>query len=162
METNDSGKKIKGLDEFVSWVDSFCEDNHIPNIKYNEDDEAPMKLEYGEIISLSSEECFAQAMILMNYASYLQKKLDTLDSHLSWCDNAMNYLFSHEWDNYTGKFTPKEIVKKSIIKGNSYAQELEKCRIRLSSGVRLISEQCKDVKKRVSLLQDLGKKRSFS
>ena len=43
-----------------------------------------------------------------------------------------------------------------------YAEELEKCRIRLQSAYTIVIEQCKDVKKRVNLFQDLGKKRSFS
>ena len=162
MEENDSADKIKGLSEFIEWVDNYCSEHHVPDPQFNGSDSFILQMDYTALLDLSAEECFANAICLMNYASVLQKKADTLNGHLSWCIEALDYLFSQQWDNYSGKFTPKEVVKKSIIQGNSYAQELEKCRLRLKSVYDITIEQCKDIKKRVNLLQDLGKKRNFS
>ena len=162
METDDLGEKIKGLDEFISWIDNFCSDNNIPEPVYDSADSFLLKMDYTKLLELSSEECYANAICLMNYASFLQKKADKIGGHLSWCNEALNFLFSRQWNDYSGSYAPKEVIKKSIISGNSYAEELEKCRIRLQSAHTIVMEQCKDIKKRVNLLQDLGKKRSFS
>ena len=162
METDDLGEKIKGLNDFVEWIDSFCKENNIPDLQYSGTDAFILQMDYTALLDLNAEECFANALCLMNYASFLQKKADKIGGHLSWCNEALNFLFSRQWNNYTGSYAPKEVIKKSIISGNSYAEELEKCRIRLESAHTIAIEQCKDIKKRVNLLQDLGKKRNYS
>lgn len=162
MEENDNEGKVKGLNDFVEWVDNYCVKNNIPDPQYDPSDSFILQMDYTSLLDLSAEECFANALCLMKYASFLQKKSDVINGHLSWCVEALDYLFSQQWDNYSGKFTPKEVIKKSIIQDNSYAQELEKSRLRLKSVYDIAIEQCKDIKKRVNLLQDLGKKRNFS
>lgn len=162
METDDYGEKVKGLDEFIKWVNNFCKTHNLPNPKHNTDDELILNLSYADLMELSSEECYASAFCLMNYASFLQRTSDEIKGHLSWCNTAMDFLFSQKWDSYAGKFTPKEIIKQSIIRNMPDASVLEKCRLRLESVYNLSIEQCKDVKTRVDLLQNLGKKRSFS
>lgn len=162
MEESDSNSKIKGLSEFIEWTDSYCIENSIPDPQYSATDAFILQLDYQALLELNAEECFANAICLMNYASFLQKKADKIGGHLSWCNEALNFLFSRQWNDFSGSYAPKEVVKKSIISGNSYAEELEKCRIRLQSAHTITIEQCKDIKKRVSLLQDLGKKRNFS
>jgi hypothetical protein len=166
MEKYDYAEKIKGLDVFILWVDEYCVENNIPNLEYDATDALILKMGYNALLDLTSEECYANAICLMNYASSLQKEADKLKSHLSWCNAAMDYLFSQKWDAYSvssgGSYTPKEIIKQSIIRNTPYAQDLEKCRIRLDSVYNIVVEQCKDVKTRVDLLQSLGKKRSFS
>jgi hypothetical protein len=162
MDADDYREKIKGLDVFVDWVDNYCIENHIPNVEYNATDAFILQMDYTSLLELSSEECYVNAICLMNYASNIQKTADKIKSHLSWCDAAINYLFSKKWEKYSVAFQPKEVIQQSIIDSDPYAQEVEKCRIRLRSVYNISIEQCKDIKKRVELLQDLGKKRSFS
>ena len=163
LRRSDSEKSSQEIvDEFINWVNNFCTTNNLPDIKHSATDEWILNLSYIDLMELSSEECYANAFCLMNYASFLQKKSDEIRGHLAWCNTAMDYLFSQKWDHYAGKFTPKEIIKQSIIRDVPDAQVLEKCRLRLGSVYHISAEQCKDVKTRVDLLQSLGKKRSFS
>jgi hypothetical protein len=120
-----------------------------------------MKLTFEEILSLSSEECYAYATILMNYAGFLQKQLDRSSSLLSYCNGLSDYEFAKEWGNHD-KYMPAEIKKNAIMAENSYLLSIEKCRVRLRSACEMLSESCRDIKKRVSIFQDLGKKRSFN
>lgn len=156
--TNDESVEV--LNKFTEWVENFCRENGI--IDYKDSDQyAPIiNLRNEDILSLSSDECFANAITLMNYAGLLQKKYDLIHSQHNWCVEALNFLYAKYWDRYD-KFLPAEIRKKSIIIENSFAQSIEKSRLRLYSGMQMLSETVKDIKKRVSLFQDLGKARSF-
>jgi hypothetical protein len=69
-------------------------------------------------------------------------------------------LYAKYWDRYD-KFLPAEIKKKSIIAENTFAQSIEKARLRLYASMQILNETSRDIKKRVSLFQDLGKSRSF-
>ena len=162
MEDDDITSKIEGLNKFVAWIDDYCKENHVPDPQYNGSDAFILQMDYQAFLDLSAEECFANALCLMNYASFLQKKADKIAGHLSWCNEALNFLYSRLWNDYSGSYAPKEVIKKSIIAGNSYAEELERCRIRLELAYTIVIEQCRDIKKRVNLLQDLGKKRNYS
>jgi len=151
---------IDGLDKFTEWIDNFCAANNIVEYKDSDEYSHILHLPPEEIISLTSDECFTNAITLMNYGGLLQKKLDLISSQYSWCVEALNYLFAKQWSNYD-KFLPAEIKKQSIISENTYAQSIEKSRLRLYAGIQMLSETCRDIKKRVSLFQDLGKARSF-
>lgn len=153
-------ESIEALDKFTAWVESFCKENGLIEYKDHKEYEPIINMTNGEILSLSSDECFANAMTLMNYAGILQKKHDIIDSQYNWCNEALNYLYSKYWNNYD-KFLPAEIRKKCIVSENSFAQSIEKCKIRLYSSLQLLSETTKDIKRRVTLFQDFGKSRSF-
>lgn len=146
--------------DFNEWVDNYCITNNIPSFEFNEDHKLVMGFSIQELNRLSSEETYAYAMVLMNYAGYLQKKLDVAQSQLYWCGQALEYLFAKHWNNYD-KFLPSEIKKKSILIDNSYAESVEKSRIRLQAALFFLEESCRDVKKRVSILQDMGKAKAF-
>ena len=90
----------------------------------------------------------------------LQRKLDLIRSQFNWCEEAINYLCAKQWDQQD-KFMPAEIKKKNIIRDNSYAVVVEKCRLRLYAGILSLEETCKDLKKRANIFQDLGKGKSF-
>lgn len=131
-------ESIEVLDKFSKWIDNFCVENGV--IDYKENDQ--------------------YALTLMNYASLLQKKYDVVHSQHTWCVEALNFLYAKYWDKYD-KYLPAEIKKKSIILENSFAQNVEKSRIRLYAAMQILSESARDVRKRVSIFQDLGKHRSF-
>lgn len=153
-------ESIKFLDDFTEWVNSFCKENGIIEYKDRNEYEPIVNMSHDDILCLSSDECFANAITLMNYAGTLQKKHDLINSQHNWCIEALNFLYAKYWDRYD-KFLPAEIRKKSIIAENSFAQNIEKCRLRLHAGMEVLSETAKDIKKRVTLFQDLGKSRSF-
>ena len=155
-----SGESIEVLQKFTDWVETFCKENNIIEYKDRNEYEPIINMSNGEILSLSSDECFANALTLMNYAGILQKKYDLIDSQYNWCIEALNFLYAKYWDNYD-KFLPAEIRKKSIISDNSFAQSIEKCRLRLYASMQILSETTKDIKRRVTLFQDFGKSRSF-
>jgi hypothetical protein len=155
-----SCESIEVLQKFTNWVEAFCTENNIIEYKDRDEYEPIINMTNGELLSLSSDECFANALTLMNYAGILQKKHDLVDSQYNWCIEALNFLYAKYWDNYD-KFLPAEIRKKSIISENSFAQSIEKCRLRLYASMQILSETTKDIKKRVTLFQDFGKSRSF-
>lgn len=159
LNTNDD-ESIELLDKFTDWVNSFCKENNIIEYKDSNEYEPILSLSNDDIIGLSSDECFANAITLMNYAGRLQKKHDLINSQYNWCVEALNFLYSKYWDRYD-KYLPAEIKKKCIIGENSFAQRVEKCRLRLYASVEMLSETIKDIKKRVTLFQDLGKSRSY-
>lgn len=156
----ENSESIKGLDEFTNWVEEFCKDNNLIEYKDSEHYDYIINMPHEDILSLSSDECFANALTLMNYAGTLQKKHDLIDSQYNWCNEAMNTLYAKYWDRYD-KFLPAEVRKKSILIENSYAQAVEKNRVRLYASMQILREMSKDIKKKVSLFQDLGKSRSF-
>jgi hypothetical protein len=117
-------------------------------------------MSHEDILALSSDECFSNAITLMNYAGMIQKKHDLIYAQYNWCLEALNFLYAKYWDRYD-KFLPAEVRKKSIIIENSFAQSIEKCRLRLYASMQILLETAKDTKKRVSLFQDLGKARNF-
>lgn len=155
-----SYESIEVLDKFTKWVEDFCVENGVIDYKENDQYEIIINMPHDDIRGLSNDECFAYALTLMNYASLLQKKYDVVHSQHIWCVEALNFLYAKYWDRYD-KYLPAEIKKKSIILDNSFAQSVEKARIRLYAAMQILSESAKDVRKRVSILQDLGKHRSF-
>lgn len=155
-----SCESIEVLEKFTNWVESFCVENNILEYKDSEEYKTILYMSYEDILSLSSDECFSYAITLMNYAGILQKKHDVINAQYNWCNEALNFLYAKYWERYD-KFLPAEIRKKSIIIENSFAQNIEKCRLRLHASMQILLETSKDIKKRVSLLQDLGKTRSF-
>lgn len=155
-----TGESVEALQKFTKWVDEFCIEAGIVSYEDSEQYELIINMRHEDILSMSSDECFANAIILMNYAGLLQKKLDVIQSQYNWCNEALNYLSAKYWDRYD-KYLPAEIKKKSIIIENTYAQSIEKSRLRLYASSQVLSETCKDIKKRVSLFQDLGKVRNY-
>lgn len=157
---SESEHTVEALKEFTSWVENFCLENGI--VSYHDSDKYIDILNFSEekIMSLSSEECFCHAVTLMNYAGNLQKKVDIIESQYYWCNQAMNYLYAKYWSTQE-QFIPAEIKKQSIILENSYAQSVEKNRIRLHASLVSLKDTCKDIKRRVAIFQDLGKYRSF-
>ena len=158
MET--SFREIKGVKEFTAWIDAFCKDSNVPEFSYSEDYKDIMVMTTSDIIGLSSEECLAMAYTLMGYAGLLQSKLDLVKGQSRWCVEALDYLYAKYWNNYD-KFLPSEIRKKSILHENTYANEIEGARIKLLSGIDYLEETTRDIKKRVNLLQDLGKVKGY-
>lgn len=161
MEEQNTTNETSPVDEFKDWINGFCESNHLPKYAFNSDVEDIINMSYGEIMALTSDECYSKSLILMNYASLLQRKLDNLDGQLQWCEQAITLLCSKYWNNYD-KFLPSDIRRQSILSENSYGQKLEESRIKLQSGITMLKETCKDIKKQVQILQELGKKRSYS
>jgi hypothetical protein len=155
-----SSESIEVLNKFTEWVESFCKENNIVEYKDSNEYATILHMSYEDILSLSSDECFSYAITLMNYAGLLQKKHDLINAQYNWCMEALNYLYAKYWERYD-KFLPAEVRKKTIIIENSFAQNIEKCRLRLYASMQILLETSKDIKKRVSLLQDLGKTRSF-
>ena len=161
MEIDSIIGEINSVKEFDEWIDNVCKENNIPSCKYDIKVESILNHNYEEILSLSSEECFACSILLMNYATYLQSKCDRLNSVLSYSNALLDRELSKLWNNYD-KFIPGEVKRQMMIKDNSYMTLLEKCKIRLQAIESTISESCKDVKRRVSLYQDFAKKRGFN
>lgn len=157
IEDTDS---VAGLSNFTEWVESFCKENNIPNFKVDDECEYILSISSETIAGLDADECFAYSLQIMNYAGALQRKLDLIRSQFNWCEEAINYLCAKQWDQQD-KFMPAEIKKKNIIRDNSYAVVVEKCRLRLYAGILSLEETCKDLKKRANIFQDLGKGKSF-
>lgn len=155
-----TGESVEALQKFTAWVEDFCTEAGIVSYKNSDEYESILDLRHEDILGMSSDECFANAIILMNYVGFLQKKLDMIQSQLNWCVEALTYLSAKYWDRYD-KYLPADVKRKSIIIENTYAQSIEKSRLRLCAGSQVLSETCKDIKKRVSLFQDLGKTRNF-
>lgn len=156
---NDS-PEISGLKDLTEWVNNFCDINQIKYADYSIEYSSVMNMAHEEIMSLSSEECFSKALVLMNYASFIQKKLDIMSAQLHWCNEALLYLQAKLWSDFD-KYIPSDVKRKSICIENSYALEVEKQTIRISAAVNTLSSLVSDIKKRVSLLQDLGKRKNF-
>jgi hypothetical protein len=151
---------VKQLKDFNDWVESYCKENNIPEYEYTKEHRDILMLSSEDLNNLAAVETYAYAAILMNYAGHLQKKLDIVQSQLYWCNQALEYLFAKYWNNYD-KSMPWEIKKKSILIDNSYAESVEKSRIRLEAAVYCLGESCRDIKKRVNILQDMGKAKAF-
>ena len=91
LDTAD-GESVEALRKFTNWVEAFCKENNIIEYKDREEYEPIINMTNGELLSLSSDECFANALTLMNYAGILQKKHDLIDSQYNWCIEALNFL----------------------------------------------------------------------
>lgn len=157
-----NSENIQGLEDFTKWVEGFCRSSGL--IEPVENDpmyEFILNLNHDKLIDLSAEECMTHAFILIGYVSALQKKLDLMISQHVWCVEAMNYLYARQWDNYD-KFLPSELRKQSIIRENTYAQAVEKQRLRLKAGIQMLEESCKDIRRKVDILQSLGKIRTYN
>lgn len=161
MEIDSVIGEINSVREFNEWIDSICKENNLLESKYDESVKSISNHSYDEILSLSSEECFACSIVLMNYAIYLQSICDRINSVLSYSNALLDRELSKVWSNYD-KFIPAEIKRQMIIKDNSYMTLLEKCRLRLNAIQSTMSESCKDIKRKVSLYQDFAKKRGFN
>jgi len=117
-------------------------------------------MDYEDLLSLTADECFAKAILLMNYSTYLQRRMSVLKSQLNWCKEIIEYQLSKYWAQYDKSF-PWEIKRKAIIKDNSYMLLVQKFIIQLESSVAIIEDSYHDVKKRVSLIEGLGKHRRY-
>ena len=160
MEKKTKDVTPNGLDEFTAWIDSFCDTNHIPGCVYKDEYNDILEMEYEDLLSLTADECFAKAIMLMNYSTYLQRRMSVLKSQLNWCKEIMEYQLSKHWSQYDKSF-PWEVKRKAIIKDNSYMLLVQKWIIQLESSVTMIEDSYHDVKKRVSLFESLGKHRRY-
>lgn len=160
METEAKTDSPKGLDEFTEWMESFCDTNHVPGCIYKEEYTDLLELEESEILSLTSDECFTKSLILMNYATFLMKRLGIIKAQLHWCKETMDFLIGKYWESY-GSSTPWDIRRKVIIKDNSYMTLLQKYIIQLESTVVIMENSYYDIKKRATIFENLGKKRGF-
>jgi hypothetical protein len=148
-----------GFLNITQWIEGFCTDRI--NAAYDEERcREILSLDNSTIMHLDQNECFAYATTLMNYASYLQKKVATLRSQYSWCEDGLNYVFSKSWMNYD-KWMPAEVRKQAIISENIYAATLNKIRIRIYAAIQLTEDECKDIKRRVNIFQEFGNARRF-
>ena len=161
MENTNIENETSPINEFKEWIDGFCLSNHLPQYAFNSDVEDIINMPYNDIMSLSSDECYCKSLVLMNYASLLQRKLDSLEGQLQWCEQSITLLCSKYWNNYD-KFLPSDIRRQSILSENSYGEKLEESRIKIQAGITMLKETCKDIKRQVQILQELGKKRSYS
>lgn len=158
---DDDNAVLKRLKDFTDWVDGFCDVNHIIYCSYSDDAEKALSLKYEDLVSLNYEECVANSVVLLNYGSYLQKIVDAMTNKSNWCRSCMDNILARNWNNFDNK-VPWEVKRHMIIADNSYAIELEKQRLRIDAALQVATENCKDVKKRVSIFQDLAKKKAFS
>ncbi len=161
MEIDSIIGEVTSVREFKEWIDSICKENNLHSSKYDEKVKSIIDHSYDEILALSSEECFACSITLMNYAIYLQSMCDRINSVLSYSNALLDRELSKVWTNYD-KYIPAEVKRQMIVKDNSYMTLLEKCRLRLSAVESTMSESCKDIKRKVSLYQDFAKKRGFN
>jgi hypothetical protein len=160
MENEIDADAPEGLKTITEWINNFCDLSHIPGCKYKSEYDDLLEMTYDEILDLSSEECFAKAILLANYSTFLQKKLGIMSSQLQWCEEASNFVCAKYWNRYDS-YLPAAIKKQSIINDNSYLQQIEKYKIRIDSGVKMIQDSYYDIKKRIGLFESLGKSRSF-
>jgi hypothetical protein len=161
MEEDTTERETDPIAEFRLWIDGFLKEHHVPFYKFSDEADDILVMDYNELMSLTSEECYANALILMNYASLLQSRLDSIKSEFEWCSRLMNCLYREQWNNYD-KFLTADVRKQSILSDNSYGQLLDEAYHKMKTGINLLENSCKDIKKRVSLLQDLGKSRSYN
>lgn len=157
----ENSTEVEAFKKFVSWVENFCDTKDLPGYNVSIDDvRYILEMKPEEAISLDAEECFANALLLLNYAGKIQKELDLLETQNNWCNEALNFLYAKHWKDHD-PYLPADIRKQSIISGNSYATAINKSKLRIVSGIKMLTETCKDVKKRVTILQDMGKRKGF-
>lgn len=150
-----------GLDEFTEWINNFCDTNHIPGCLYKPEYDEILDYEESEILMMNSDECFAKALILMNYATYLSKRMNIIKSQMKWCKETLDFLVAKYWNNYGGGVS-WEVKRNMIIKDNSYMINLQRFMIQLESSLNIMESSYHDIKKRVSILENLGKKKGFA
>lgn len=160
MEEDTTEDKTNPIEEFKLWIQGFLKENNLPEYKFNDEVDSILVMDHDEIMLLSSEECYANALVLMNYASLLQSRLDSIKSEFEWCKRLMNILYQEQWYNYD-KFLTSDVRKQSILAADSYGKLLDEAYHKMQSSITLLESSCYDIKKRVSLFQDLGKTRSY-
>lgn len=147
------------LAEFTQWVNEFCIRHNVPNLPYNKEEvNNIINRGYDQLQELTSEECFSSAMILMNYAGYLQRESDYLRTLQKKCIHLLNHGYSLGWESFD-KYMPADIKKQSIVDEIEHLQRIQENELRLSSGVQMLEKQCEDIRNRANLYKEMGKKR---
>jgi len=154
-------KELEITENFDKWISDLCDANNIPYCNWDDKYDQILHLPYEEIVTLSPEECFTYATLMVNYSSYLQKQTDRCKSITTYVTALIDRELSKVWSNYD-KYMPAEIKRQAIINDNSYLTMLEKCKIRLSTYENVLSTSISDIKRRSSIFQDFGKRKTWN
>lgn len=139
----------------------YCGVNHIPSCAYNEKFDKAMSLTFEDLLSLTYEECFGHANELINYSIYLQKLIDRVKVISSHIESEINKVVAKHWSDYD-KYLPADVKRQTVINGNDYLIKVEALNISLKGAETHISEVIKDVRRKVTILHDLAKRKSFT
>ena len=80
MERDITESTTNPIEEFKLWIKGFLKENNLPSYEFHDEVDSVLVMSYDEIMGLTSEECYANALVLMNYASLLQSRLDSIRS----------------------------------------------------------------------------------
>lgn len=154
------GEDISGLKAFSEWVHNFCDMHNIVRLQYSSDFESIIKLSIEEIANLQPSISMAYSVAMLNYAAYLQEKIDYLSAKIKWCEATLHYSYGKHWDKYD-KFIQGDIKKSLVVNSDDFLSRVYSVNVRLTAARDVLIETNADIKRRSSVFLELGKIRSY-
>lgn len=94
-----------------------------------------------QLNALSAEDCGEGAFILSQYACYLQQEYNTQHVRYKWATNELNQLIAKVKSNYDfDRFSKWELVKSSVIAGETAGKKLNEIIINAESRMTIIDD----------------------
>lgn len=113
--------KIKGIHEQIDALEKIY---GLHSIVYDREIDKLLNYTWNDLENFTPNECVQYCYILNQYILSLKLSINRYKSLKLFCLNALNLVFSSDWENCKLPFNPVEITKYSIIKGNEYAKVL--------------------------------------
>ena len=120
---------IRVLDEYSNKLGLYC-------IQYNKEVEDILCFGVDNYKGLSSEDSFAYACVLENYALYLKREYNRHKNIEKWAEKHLKYVISQHWDDFAlDGYNNYDIISNKIIANSEPAHILNKIIDRAGSRV---------------------------
>jgi len=160
MEDLNKFGDITGLNDLTSFIDRYCMEFMTPDCKFDPVIQSIMDLPYEDLISLSSDEAYANSFKLHSYCVYIRKEMDKCLAKRLWCEETLNNMVAKNWKNHS-EYMKYEVKRQAVIAEDTFATKVEKMRIYLNGAISQSDNKLDSVKRMADILQDIGKKRSY-
>lgn len=116
------------LAEFEQILNEYTQGIGINGIQYNAEVNDVLSLTREQLRGMHPEDCGELAFILSQYAVFIQKEQNRQRARVDWAEREISYLIALEQSKYYGgdtKYVKYDLLRATIIKGNSAAQALD-------------------------------------
>lgn len=147
--------------EFLQKIDDWIEDRNTELVKQNDQVDRIINLPLGEINNMKDQVASASSFILFAHAEYLQTLYNKEKSIVDFCDSSIWFIVADKVNNYGGQYAKWQEKYFSAVKENPLASELNRLKLAAEARINRLSGKSDIVKKMATILQDIGRKRSY-
>ena len=114
------------LNAYETILNEYLNKTGVSRIKYSADVDNYLSLTQEQIRAMDEEELGEAAILLSQYALYLQKEENHHRTRTKWAEHVLNAIVNRQLSNFGGQYTTTAEKKAKIIQADSAAQTVNK------------------------------------